>query len=182
LPRRSNTSNNCRACLRAIWIDHLLRFGEPVTIHRPTLDITVRWSCIGSDDDPQWAYERALYPYIAPGGSEILCIGGKSGEMGDSLKCALFRGPPRAVRAYFEQHAARGGHVSRPDRLPLSSGLASTGSPASRDKNRTVQAVALLSLLSRSTGARGTFPRLPGRPRGTVFPQRVQRWGAAAAL
>ena len=35
--------------------------------------------------------------------------------------------------------------MSRPDRLPLSSGLASTGSPASRNKNRAVQAVPFLS-------------------------------------
>jgi len=53
-------------------------------------------------------------------------------EMGGSLNRALFQGPPHAVRAYFEQHAARGSHMSRPDRLPLSSGLPSTGSPASR--------------------------------------------------
>ena len=28
-------------------------------------------------------------------------------EMGGSLNRALFQGPPHAVRAYFEQHAAR---------------------------------------------------------------------------
>ena len=52
------------------------------------------------------------------------------------LNCALFQGPPRAVRAYLEEHAARGSHMSRPDRLPLSAGLASTGSPASRNEKR----------------------------------------------
>ena len=66
-------------------------------------------------------------------------------EMGGSLNRALFQGPPHAVRAYFEQYAARGSHMSRPDRLPLSSGLASTGSPAWRNKNCAVQAVPFLS-------------------------------------
>jgi len=67
-------------------------------------------------------------------------------EMRDSLNCALFQGPPHALRAYFEQQAARGSHISRPDPLPLSPGLASTGSPASRNKNWAVQAVLLLSV------------------------------------